>query len=380
MRGIYISNYDLNDKNDGVSKKINSQIKVLEDAGIEMTVLDKNDAEVKTCGTVERILKALLGNSGSDMRELISKTADCVKSEKYDFIYVRKSFLDNVQVSKLMQIRREVPDIKILLEIPTYPYDDEVKIYKKPLLWNDQRARKKLKNCVDRIVTFSKDETIFGIPSINIMNGVSYDGISIREAIKHDEINLIAVAFFAHWHGYDRLIKGMANDIGLVKKNQVHLHLVGKGGAVREYKKLVESTGLEEYVHFHGEKHGEELAEIYNISDIALDSMGRHRVNVFFNSTLKGKEYCAFGMPIISGVKTELDDMLDYPYYYRVPADDTDISIKEVIDFYKSIYAEKEPILVSEDIRNSSMKAFDFKYTFAPVVEYVKDDVLMKNR
>jgi hypothetical protein len=49
------------------------------------------------------------------------------------------------------------------------------------------------------------------------------------------------------------------------------------------------------------------LNDIYNISDIAIDSLGRHRSNVMYNSTLKGKEYCAKGLPIVSGVKTEFD-------------------------------------------------------------------------
>lgn len=43
--------------------------------------------------------------------------------------------------------------------------------------------------------------------------------------------------------------------------------------------------------------------------------MGRHRSGVSFNSSLKGKEYCAKGLIIVSGVKTELD--LDGEFLYK---------------------------------------------------------------
>ena len=56
----------------------------------------------------------------------------------------------------------------MLLEIPTYPYDGEfTRICGGRLAaFLDRRCRKKLKGLADRVVTFTEDEEIFGIPTI----------------------------------------------------------------------------------------------------------------------------------------------------------------------------------------------------------------------
>ena len=99
-----------------------------------------------------------------------------------------------------------------------------------------------------------------------------------------------------------------------------------------------------------------------------MDSMGRNRTNVFYNSTLKGKEYLAKGLPIISGVKTELDHM-DFPYYLRVPADDTPLDFARVIQFYHEIYDRKSEAEVAEEIRDFCRLHFEFRQTFQPVLD-----------
>ncbi|MFK5655764.1 hypothetical protein ACIA4K_04025 [Lactobacillus delbrueckii subsp. bulgaricus] len=63
-----------------------------------------------------------------------------------------------------------------------------------------------------------------------------------------------------------------------------------------------------------GKKEKEELDYYYNICDIGIDSMGRHRSNVYYNSSLKGKEYLAKGLPIVLGVTTELDYIKDFRF------------------------------------------------------------------
>jgi len=374
MRGIYVSTYDLNNKSSGVSKKINAQVSSLEQKGVKMNVFDSNSISVSENGKVRIRLDAICGTYRGKIHALLSAIIKKINAgERYDFVYIRKGLIDKEYVHQLCTIKRSSPNTKILLEIPTYPYDGEIPFYDYPFLHNDRLARKDLSYCVDRIVTYSEDEEIFGVPTIQIHNGADYTNTPVRSCKKHEGINLIAVALFDSWHGYDRVIRGMKMDFYKVMDNNLHLWLVGNGRAVRTYKKLVNRYRLSDYVHFCGLKSGAELTEIYDSSDIGLDAMGRHRGGVYYNSTLKGKEYCARGIPSISGVRTELDAEPGFPYYLRVPADDSPVSVDDILAFYHKIYDDKNPETVAQHIREITIEKFSIENVFNPVKQYLDE-------
>ncbi|OJF94675.1 hypothetical protein [Alkalibacterium sp. 20] len=141
-------------------------------------------------------------------------------------------------------------------------------------------------------------------------------------------------------------------------------------------KNYVKKHNLVNKVLFYGLQDGEELNEIYDECELALDSMGRHRSKVYYNSSLKGKEYGAKGLPIVSGMKTELDFDGNYPYYLRVPADDTPINIENIINFYDSIYdssldTQKEVI---NYIRDYTIKHFGVGIGLRKVLDVILND------
>lgn len=374
MKGVYITSYDLTNRSDGVSKKICSQIDCMRNKGIEIDIMDANSIpkgfRYKVLSMLSRILCTPF-----IVNELSAILANkIIKSElQYDFIYMRKGYCDSAQIESFRKIKSKVPNVKILVEIPTYPYDNEFSGRRKIIaIPRDKKFRAQYSIYVDRIVTYSDDKTIFGTKTINVHNGVDYRKNAARKNIPHEGVNLLAVAFFDSWHGYDRLIKGMANDAETVRANNIVLHLVGSGNVVEEYKRIVTDNKLEDNVKFYGKLHGADLDAVYNIADIGVDTLGRHRVGVHYNSTLKGKEYCAKGLPIISGVKTDLDD-LHMDYYKRVPADETPISISEIIEFYHKIYDGRKLEEVINSIRLSSQEWFDFEKAFSPVIDYISE-------
>lgn len=370
MQGIYVCTYDLKNNVSGVSKKISSQIQIFKEAGIDMLVLDHNCLKGKTQhGFLRNLLIALKGCSSMDALELLEVAENKVRSDKFDFIYFRKGLFDAEQIDIIKRIKKIDSQIKIIVEIATYPYDKEIKWYRWPWIRNDKLARRQIEGCVDRIVTYSQDKEIFHVPTLSISNGIVYNSVPLKNVREHIGINLIAVALFAEWHGYDRVIEGMYQDIEIVRNNSIHLHLVGSGKVLGRYKKMVLKYELSEFVHFHGKKAGTELDDIYDIADIGLDSMGRHRVGCFYNSTLKGKEYCARGLPIVSGVQTELDECSDFEYYLRIPADDSPVKMQELVDFYHRVYDRGNNI--SKIIREKTENMFDLKKTFLPVIDYV---------
>jgi len=293
-----------------------------------------------------------------------------------DIIYIRYPMGDREMVQTLKEIKIKSPKIKILLEIPTYPYLDELTNKKISFFYirKDNFATQNLYKYVDRIITFSNDDEIWGIPTFKISNTVNFEKISsIKKPVSNNCINLIAVATFGKWHGYDRVIHGLAKYYEGREKNseKIKLHLVGTGKILGKYKQIVKDKNLQNIVLFHGLKNGNELDQLYEIADIALDSMGRHRSNVFYNSTLKGKEYGAKGLPIVSGVETELDNFQNFPYYLRVPADDSPINIEEIIKFYNEIFENKDKSEIIKEIRSFNEKEFNVYKVWRNVIDFM---------
>ncbi|MDB6223321.1 glycosyltransferase [Lactobacillus amylovorus] len=351
--------------------KVSEQVELFREKGFKVKYID----------TTENVsaLKKILGrlpfiNSNVNLNDL-------KKIEDNSCIYIRYFQSNHKLISCLKRLRQDRHNLKIAIEIPTYPYDDEFKkssilnrIKSYPIFLKDKVTRKELYKYVDRIITFSDDKVIWKIPTINISNGVNLDRIPIRNIENHTNvINMIAVAKFGFWHGYDRLIKGLGQYYQTNKKHRnVKLYLVGSGDkkVEKEYKRLITKYNLNEKVIMTGKKIGPDLDNLYNRCDLGIDSMGRYRSGVTYNSTLKGKEYLAKGLPIVSGVKTELDTMPDFKYYYRVPADDSPVDVEKIVDFYDGIYRNKDKQNIANQIRKFCQKNFTFEKCYKEIIDW----------
>ena len=67
-----------------------------------------------------------------------------------------------------------------------------------------------------------------------------------------------------------------------------------------------------------------------------------------------------------------MDDLINFPYYKRVPADDSIINMNNVVDYFNKCYYNKNANDVATTIRELSQKHFDFVNAFKPVVDFVK--------
>lgn len=369
MKLIYITSYDLNINFSGVTKKIKMQQEAFQKADISVFApkLYSDSKLLKVFNKIPLLptdvyLRSLFNISNNEIRE-----TDC--------IYIRKLSINGYFIKMLKRFKRINKDVKIVMEIPTYPYEGEIKgILGKTALLREKLCRKKLKKYIDRIVTYSKDEEIFEIKTIQLSNAIDTKSITPRTPKKYGKgINIIAVAMFSFWHGYDRFLRGLKNYYDGGGSEEIVVHFVGKGEELERYKLIVSELHISENVVFHGGKYGTELNEVYDLCRIGLDAMGRHRVGVYYNSSLKGKEYGAKGLPIISGVETELDSDTEYKYYYRVSADEQPLDINEVIKFYHRIYNERESeINVIKNINEYTKQKFDISVAWGKVIEYVK--------
>lgn len=363
---LYMAKLNIDNSANGVNKKIKKQIETFNSYGYSVLYLSlENNSKVKKI--FDFLLKILyfFPNISYTRVKKVMKENDDIR-----VVYIRHYNIDYKTMKLLIKFKQK-NNIRVLLEIPTYPFIHE---------YNDLRSRlillyrKKIinfyKKCIDRIITFSKDSEIYGIKCINISNGVEIPSVQFKYNNK-DSIILVAVAQLMFWHGYDRLINGLLNYYSIKNKQKVVFHIVGDGPELDRYKGMVQNN-ICDYVIFHGELSGSKLAQVYINSDIGIDSLGRHRSGIYYNSSLKGKEYAAYGLPIVSGVETEYDFLKNYPYYYRVASDDSPIDISEIVDFYNFIYNKRDYLHIKNVIREKTNQNFSMYITLKPVLNYLK--------
>lgn len=373
MKGVYVVDSNYFGKSLGVQRKIDYQISVFKKNNLEIELLKCSKPMLGDSLLVKLINYATYNLSILPFR-IYPKDLNV---SELDFVYVRYMNIDNEFLFFIEKIKHINPNCKILMEIPTYPIDKYKKINPLHFIKKNQEKNKVklLSNFIDAIVTYSDDEKIFNIDTVRISNGVDTNEVKLKtiNSIDINEVHIIAVAKFNYWHGYDRFLEGLKNYYKNDPKVNVILHIVGDGPALKKYKKIVNKNSLYDYVVFHGTLTGSELDFVYNQCDLALDAMGRHRSGTYYNSSLKGKEYMAKGLPIVSGVKTELDLIDDYKYYKRVLADESPINISDIVDFYNEIYSQESKKEISERIRKEAETHFNIDISFKPVIKFISN-------
>ncbi|MBW9276415.1 glycosyltransferase family 4 protein [Bacteroides fragilis] len=370
MKALFLIFHGFEEAN-GISKKIRYQVKALKECGIDVRTCWLDDDHNHKRRMVDN---QVLQDYGNGIRGKILKRTglkcivDYVKSNNIQIVYARSDHNTTpFLIYMFWQLKRT--GVKTVMEIPTYPYDQEYK----GLPWGYQRVlladkclRRLLAKQIHKIVTFSDHKTIFGRPTIRISNGIDFDAIPIKQATTPSpkELNLIAVATIHPWHGFDRAIRGMIQYIQNEHKQEVRLHIVGQGvpSVMDEYQELVKNNALEPYVIFHGPLFGESLDKVFNECQIGIGSLARHRSGITYLRSLKNREYAARGIPFIY---SEIDeDFESMPYIMKIPADESFLDIHRIIKFYDSI-KEMQP----SDIRASISNKLSWKVQMKHVIE-----------
>lgn len=327
---------------DGISKKILAQCEAFERLGNIVFLCSEKTIGKNIYRVVNNTQKIKKYKNNIFLKQLLYWSFDDVirfiLEEKIDLIYIRYVYLSNPLFIKFLKKLKE-KNKKIIVEIPTYPYDGELK--DRGILRNikyriEKISRNKMAEYIDKIVTYSKDKVIFGVDTISISNGIDIEKINLINKKKKDEIGFIIVAGLAFWHGVDRFLYSLLQYRKNGGKEKIYFHIVGEGSEIQKLKKIVEDhRELQNIVIFYGFKSGEELDEIYNNSDIAVGSLGIHRLKLESVQPLKNREYCAKGLPFIIGFNDP--SFKNKEYIYEVSYDDKLIDIKDIIEWYKNL-------------------------------------------
>lgn len=190
-------------------------------------------------------------------------------------------------------------------------------------------------------------------PHITIGNGFDVVSVPVRQSLEcKKNLHPICVADIRHWHGLDRLLRGLAIYDGVPK---IILHIAGNGVDLPHLQQLTSDLGITDRVIFHDFTTGIDLDNLFNISHIAVGSLGIHRIGLTESSRLKVREYCACGLPWIIGCN-DPDFPDDFPYIHRIAADESPVNIEDEIEFTKAMYADHDH---SQKMREHALEHLD---------------------
>lgn len=356
----------------GISKKKLGQIKGLKECGYSV-VNCFYAVNQKSGDRLWMVDDKVLVNLDSGIQAKIKKRifykplTNYIKQHKIELVYMRSEHNASPFLIHFVRQLRKV-GVKTVMEIPTYPYDQEYITFKsKCFLLIDKIFRKFLAKELYSIVTYSNEENIFGKRTIRISNGIDFSSIRLKEKKSHEgELHLIGVAEIHYWHGFDRVVAGLGDYYRMNTSDcKVFFHIVGEFCGERERNDilpLIKEHHLENYVILYGSLFGSNLDDVFDIADIGIGSLGRHRSNITYIRTLKNREYAARGIPF---VYSEIDeDFEDTSFILKVSADDSPVDIKQIIDFNSKI--QESPIQIRDSVkhlswRNQMQKVVEFK-------------------
>lgn len=357
--------------NSGIKKKVFAQAQAFREHGFEADFLyiEGNSIKIETStGVYEHkatskpdYLKYLYGGFLKDF-----------PIEQYDFVYIRHFLTNPLFLWMLSKIKRQKPSCKIFMEIPTYPYRfefQEMPFIKRLGLWIDERCVPHFHKYIERIVTFSAQEKIAGIPTIRTDNGIDIQqfGLVKQPVFDGSTLHLLGLANVQRWHGFDRMIEGLKNYYQTDAAVKVIFHIVGMGSELQPLKDLTAKHQLEAFVQFHGFVTGQELVQLFEICHLGIGSLGMHRINVADGqtSTLKSREYAARGLPFVIAHK-DRGFPEGYPLFLELKANEEPILIANLVDFYKKI---KEIPDYSEQLHTYARENLTWKVKLANVVK-----------
>jgi hypothetical protein len=307
---------------------------------------------------------------------LLRATIALARTTAADAVYLRYPRCDPFLLLALIKLRRACPEIRILSEYPTFPYDNEVNLDRSTrgvaIKWVDRLSRPFLRFLVWRAVPVIYDGPVFGMPSITIQNGITVDDFPVcANQPSHesgDPLILLAVGNVMPWHGYDRLICGMGEyqrECG-DQRACINVHIVGAAGIHAEKLALLAKTlQVSEYVRISPPMHGRELDSIYAKASLAIDSLGIHRIGLSTVCSLKAREYCARAIPFVSS-HDDPDFPNTLPFVFHCPADDSPIPLDRLLTFADHM---KHNPHNKQAMRDYAVTNLDWKIKMAPVAK-----------
>lgn len=369
----------------GVTRKIKWQVRAFQELGYQVTyTLWKDDCFTFFEGA--KTLSMPVTDGYRRMHRFSQAVLDYLSNHRFDVAYLR---LDRISFDmiKICRALKANGAGRVILEIPNYPYLlDYLRAVKgvRPLsrrmvtllkvlctAAQDRISGGFLRGCADAAVLIGdRSERFFGLPAVNITNGVDVDEFSfIRRSGKKEVVTLVGVAGTLWWQAYDRILEGMRIYRENKRPEEPEVRFILVGGDQKEmpaFRETVKSLGLQDYVECRGFLHGEDLLHVYEQADIGVSSLGCYRRGLTHCSSLKAREYCAAGLPFLYAYE---DDAMqgNPPFALRLPNDPSPVDIASVVQF--ALRCRADPSLQERE-REFARQRYDWKTILGQVLAF----------
>lgn len=316
----------------------------------------------------------------------ILQIRDKIRSIKADMIILRGcGYYTPLLVMALWAKRRQ--GVRIVIDIPTPMVNllFEIWIQRKSIRGALLRISLALSSLpwsywvAHRVIQYGQEHPWFllGLRHKTVLMGNGIRVANIPRFLAKPDYNgqsliLIGVAKLFVWHGFDRVIRGIA-EYEIERKNHLHswpevnFVVVGDGPERIILERLVIQLSIQHLVRFEGHQIEDVLYKNYSSAHIAVSSLGLHRQSLKFASPLKAREYLCMGLPIVFSYNDpDIPDNTEFTF--RVPADDSPLKISALIDWYS--------ILCKKNILPESPRRFAEKYLDYSAKIKVYEDLL----
>jgi glycosyltransferase involved in cell wall biosynthesis len=281
-----------------------------------------------------------------------------------EMLYIRYPFSTPGFIRFLKAVRTHFPEIKIILEVPTFPYDREFVLFQKWKLWIDSYYRKNLVKYTDLVVTFGNEQSFEGIQTINLTNGTEIPDLTTDNVEKEEIFTFVAVGNWRFWHGLDRFLYGMSQYLSQLPEVDIQLMVIGDGEDLAKYKKLAAELKLTRHIRFLGEKTDEDTKKILQTAHVGVGVLGSFRKGLVSHSPLKHRFYAVCGLPFVFSTD-DPDFSGKAGFICQFPPNEEPVSIQKILDFYKKGSHE------SVEIINYAQQQLSWKNRMEKVVMFL---------
>lgn len=309
MRIAYVSLHWPRTRNSGVGKKIQSQISIWNQMGHQARLFMHSTPHQLISDFIDGdyFFYPLEGKIKTEIYRIRAMREMLLGLEKFrpDVIYLR----DGMYVYPMHQLADIAPVIEEINTNDLTQHEELGEIYS---LYNRLTRGFILRN-VHGLVTVSQELadssafTKYRKLTCVIANGIKLDKFPLLPPASNTIPHLVFIGSPNNlWHGADKLIL-LANLIP-----DIHIDIIG-------YNHLPHYVTLPQNITLHGYLEFEDYQKILASADVAISSLGLHRIHLNEASTLKSRECLAFGLPLVIAYQdTDLKNM-DYDFLLRIP-------------------------------------------------------------
>ncbi len=241
---------------------------------------------------------------------------------------------------------------RLVMEIPTFPpereEEKETRLHRKLFFSLARKSETRMIRKFDLLTLIGREKAdeYRGVPALNITNGISLTRIQQRVFTPIDHhIHLLGVANIQVMNAYDRVIEGIRKFQEHKEDSapDIHFHIVGpdRDGTKEKLVTLVKTLKMEKLIHFEGPAFASDLESYFSFCDIAVASMGLHRIGHTGIATLKAREYLAHGIPYLASGTDPIIPQ-DRGWSLTFPQDDEPLDMNKVISFIEEVRKKDE--------------------------------------